>query len=84
MLNGVAHGKGKEYNIYGQLKSENEYLYSKLSGKLLYYENNKLIKIIDIDSMIDDKVNVYTKIFNEDGSLKYEGEVFKNIRIKEN
>ena len=81
-LNGIAHGKGKEYNIYGQLVSETEYLYGKLCGKLICYENNKLIKIIDIDSMIGDKINGYGKIFNEDGKLEYEGEVFKHIRIK--
>ena len=82
MLNGVAHGKGKEYNIYGQLESEKEYLYGKLCGKFLFYENNKLIQITDIESTIGTQVNGYAKRFDENGNLKYEGEVFNNIRIK--
>ena len=53
-----------------------------MCGKFLYYENNKLIKIIDIESMIDDKVNGYMKISDEDTNLKFEGEIFNNIRIK--
>ena len=82
MLNGVAHGKRNEYNIYGQVESEKEYLYGKLCGKILYYENNKLIQITDIKSMIDNKVNGYAKRFDENGNLKYEGEIFNNFRIK--
>ena len=74
LLYELKNGKGKEYNINGQLQCEIEYSYGKLCGKIIYYENNKIIKIIDIESIIDDKINRNIKIFNKDGTLKYEGE----------
>ena len=82
VLDGVAHGKGKQYNIYGQLLSENEYLCGKVCGKLLNYKNNKLMAIFDVDTFIDDKISGNAKLFDENGNLKYEGEIFNNIRIK--
>ena len=34
---------------------------------MIFYENNNLIKIFDIESIINNEINGYTKIFNEDG-----------------
>ena len=68
-MNGERNGKGKEYNEYGQLIFEGEYLFNKKwNGKLYDIETNNSYEIKD-GSYIKKK-------YYENGKLKSEEEYF--------
>ena len=67
-LNGKRNGKGKEYDIYGKLEYEGEYLYERKWKGKGYDENNNIIyelkngngkvKEYDLDDELNLKVNI--------------------------
>ena len=76
LING--NGKVKEYNEYGELLFEGEYLDGKRNGQGKEYDDGELLFA---GEYLDGKRNGQGKEYYKDGDLKFEGE-YLNGKIK--
>ena len=77
-LKGEKNGKGKEYDLFGELGFEGEYKNGKRNGKgKEYYENGKL-KFEG--EYLNGKRNGKGKEYNPEGKLKFEGNYLNGKR----
>ena len=65
-VNGKKHGGSKEYDEYGSLTAEYNYLNGELTGSYKIYENNRL-KIIG--GFLNGEKNGAFKIYDEEGRI---------------
>ena len=71
------HGKGKEYDVFGNVRFEGEYFNGKRNGKgkELYFAGDTLFE----GEYFNGKRNGYGKEYYSKGALKFEGEYFNGF-----